>query len=383
MGICNNQLKYIATLIICHSRNPENFRESGILLPQTDSGQAGMTNYSGLISFCIKFIILCFLFTLSFFYFSAGASPSTANTIRVLIVNEVYPKLPSKNERIEKLGTMQGELLVRGSRYAGNIDVWKGENGLYIINELPLEEYIRDVVAAEIVPDWDMEALKAQAVVSRTYALYQKTMNGNSLYHLASSVLHQVYKGKNPDMRIAYAVSATTDEVLTFDGKLIEAFYHSTCGGKTENPEEVFGKGYPYLRSLESSCDLSPYSVWERSIRLDEIAKAVAIAGIQDISIKTYTSTNRVRQLSIKTDSGDTTMNATDFRKALGWSRLPSTNFTLTRIDNAIIFQGSGYGHGVGLCQWGMLKMAREGKNYREILSFFYPGTIIQLYENR
>jgi stage II sporulation protein D len=342
-----------------------------------------MTNYSGLISFCIKFIILCFLFTLSFFYFSAGASASTENTIKVLIVNEVYPNLPSKNERIEKLGSMQGELLVMGTRYAGNIDVWKGENGLYIINELPLEEYIRDVVAAEIVPDWDMEALKAQAVVSRTYALYQKTMNGNSLYHLASSVLHQVYKGKNPDMRIAYAVSATTDEVLTFDGKLIEAFYHSTCGGKTENPEEVFSKGHPYLRSVESSCDLSPYSVWERSIRLDEIAKAVAIAGIQDISIKTYTSTNRVRQLSIKTDSGDTTMNATDFRKALGWSRLPSTNFTFTRIDNAIIFQGSGYGHGVGLCQWGMLKMAREGKNYREILSFFYPGTAIQLYENR
>jgi stage II sporulation protein D (peptidoglycan lytic transglycosylase) len=330
-----------------------------------------------------SFTAFIVFFTLWILHFFLSVSASSADTIKVLIVNEVYPKLPSKNEKIEKLGTMQGDLLVMGSRYAGNIDVWKGENGLYIINELPLEEYIRDVVAAEIVPDWDMEALKAQAVVSRTYALYQKTMNGNSLYHLASSVLHQVYKGKNPDMRIAYAVSATTGEVLTFDGKLIEAFYHSTCGGKTENPEEVFGKSYPYLKSVESSCDLSPYAVWERSIRLDEIAKAVSIAGIQDISIKTYTSTNRVKQLSIKTDSGVSTMNATDFRKALGWSRLPSTNFTLTRIGDAIIFQGSGYGHGVGLCQWGMLKMAREGKNYREILSFFYPGTTIQLYDNR
>ncbi|MCJ7483069.1 MAG: SpoIID/LytB domain-containing protein, partial [Thermodesulfovibrionales bacterium] len=95
------------------------------------------------------FIVILTLWNL---YFFLSVSASCANTIKVLIVNEVYPNLPSKNERIEKLGTMQGELLVMGSRYAGNIDVWKGENGLYIINELPLEEYIRDVVAAEIVP---------------------------------------------------------------------------------------------------------------------------------------------------------------------------------------------------------------------------------------
>ncbi len=323
------------------------------------------------------------LISFCFLHFPSFASDSSANSIKILIVNEIYPKIPSRNEKIEKLGSVQGELLVMGSRYAGNIDVWKGENGLYIINELPLEEYVRDVVAAEISPEWDMEALKAQAVVSRTYALYQKTKNGNSLYHLASSVLHQVYKGKNTDMRIAYAVSATTGEVLTFDGTIIESLYHSTCGGKTENPGEVFAKNYPYMKSVESNCDLSPYSVWERNIRLDEIEKALAIEHIQDISIEAYTSTNRVRQLSIKSGFGITTVNATDFRKALGWNRLPSTNFTLTRTGREITFQGRGYGHGVGLCQWCMLRMAREGKKYAEILSFFYPGTTIQLYENR
>jgi len=305
-----------------------------------------------------------------------------SESIKVLIVNEVYPKIPAKNEKIEKLGSMRGDLLVAGIRYTGNLDVWKGESGLYIINELPMEEYIKDVVAAEVGPDWDMDALKAQAVVSRTYAVYQKGMNGNSLYHIASSVLHQVYKGKSPDVRIAYAVSETRGEILTFNGIPIEAFYHSTCGGKTENPGDVFGKSYPYLKSVESSCDLSPYSVWERNIALEEIGKALNIQGIKDVSIKSFTPTKRVKQLNIKTSSGVTAVNTTDFRKALGWSRLPSTNFTMSRKEDSILFEGSGYGHGVGLCQWGTLEMAREGKNYREILSFFYPGTIIQLYES-
>lgn len=305
-----------------------------------------------------------------------------SENIKVLIVDEIYPAIPGKNETIQKIGSLQGELFVMGTQYTGNIDVWKGEGGLYIVNELPLEEYIKDVVAAEIPLDWDMEALKTQAVVSRTYALYQKRMNGNSLYHIASSVLHQAYKGKKPDVRIAYAVSATKDEILTFDGKPIEALYHSTCGGMTENPEDVFGREYPYLKAVESSCDLSPYSKWERKIPLDEIEKALNISGIKDISVKSRTSTNRVRQLSVKTSPLVTTINATDLRKALGWSRLPSTNFTISGDHETIVFEGTGYGHGVGLCQWSALKMAREGKGYREILSFFYPGTKIELYEN-
>jgi stage II sporulation protein D len=228
-----------------------------------------------------------------------------------------------------------------------------------------------------------MEALKAQAVISRTYAVYQRRGNGNSFYDIASSVLHQSYKGKKPDARISYAVETTSGELLTFEERPIEAFYHSTCGGKTENSGDVFGKSYPYLKSVESSCSLSPYTSWERSIPIEEIERALHIPGIRDISIKSLTSTKRVRQLTVKTDSGITAITATDLRKTLGWSRLPSTNFTISRSGDEIVFKGSGYGHGVGLCQWCALKMAREGKNYREILSFFYPGTKLQSYEDR
>jgi stage II sporulation protein D len=305
-----------------------------------------------------------------------------SDTIKVLILNEANPRIPAKDEKLQKVGSVEGNLLLMGSRYSGDIDIWRGDGGLYIVNELPLEEYVKDVVAAEVGQDWDMEALKVQAVISRTYAVHQKMINTASIYQIASSVINQVYKGSSPDARIAYAVSQTKGEIVTFEGKPIEAFYHSTCGGKTENPEEVFGKSYPYLKSVESPCNLSPYCKWEREIPREEIERALNIPGIREISIGSYTSTGRVKQLAIRTHSGTIAVNATDLRKALGWSRLPSTKFTLWSKGDLFLFKGSGYGHGVGLCQWGALQMAREGKTYRDILSFYYPGTTIGFYED-
>lgn len=120
----------------------------------------------------------------------------------------------------------------------------------------------------------------------------------------------------------------------------------------------------------------------DRKIPLTEIEKALHLTGIKKISIKSYTSTGRVKQLAVTSSSGTSAINATDLRKALGWSRLPSTNFTLSNDVDSTLFEGKGYGHGVGLCQWSALKMARDGKTYKEILSFFYPGTIIQLNES-
>ncbi len=301
--------------------------------------------------------------------------------IKVLIVNEIYSHLPDKNEKIEKLGNMKGDLLLMGTRYSGNIEIWKGEKGLYIVNELPLEEYVQDVVASEVNPDWEIEALKAQAVISRTYALYQKRLNGNNIYHIASSVIHQLYKGNNSHARAAQAVQETNGEVLTYNGQIVEALYHSTSCGATESPEEVFGKSYPYLKSVKTDCEISPYSMWERNIKLSEIEKALNTSNIKTINIKSYTSTKRVKQLDIITNKGKITINATDFRKSLGWNKVPSTNFSITQNGDSILLTGNGYGHGVGLCQWCALKLAREGKNYKEILSFYYPGTTIQFYE--
>jgi stage II sporulation protein D len=318
-----------------------------------------------------------------FFLMLLACSRLEAGTIKVLILDDVFQNIPAKDEQLEKMGKLSGDLLVGGTHYGGDIEVMKGKTGMYLINELPIEEYVKNVVGAEVSSSWDMEALKVQAVIARTYALYQKMAAGNTPYDLTSSVLHQVYKGSTVDARIAYAVMNTEGEVLYYNDRLIEALYHSTSGGMTEDASEVFGKSYPYLKPVTSNCEISPYWMWERKIPVDEIEKAVNISGLKEITIKSYTSTRRVKTVDVVHNGGVANVKATDLRKMLGWSRLPSTNFEVTRENGNFIFEGKGYGHGVGLCQWSALQMARDGKNYREILSFFYPGTVIKIYEDR
>ncbi len=330
--------------------------------------------------FVLHFSVLLFLL----FLVPARVCSSTSDAkIRVLILEDNYKTVPDKGENLVSLGSLKGDLLINGVHYSGNIEIWKGAKSLYLINELPLEEYVEGVVAAEVGTNWDLEALKTQAVITRTYAIYQKSLSKDPRFDITSTVLHQVYKGNNSQVLISYAVKETAGEILTYQGKPIEALYHSTSGGRTENPEEVFGKSYPYLKSVETNCELSPYWVWEKKIPNEEIEKDLNISGLKEITIRSYTSTGRVKELTLESEAGNSVIKATEFRKLLGWSRLPSTNFSMKMNGNSITFEGKGYGHGVGLCQWSALQMARDGKNYKEILSFFYPGTEIQQYESK
>lgn len=328
----------------------------------------------------LKGIVLCGLLVLLPVFCPLSVHAET--TIRVLIADSKGFHLPERTERLERLGDRKGEVLVSGLRYTGSIEVWKGDGGLYIVNELPLEEYVKGVVAGEVGKSWDMEALKAQAVAARTYALYQKLHSGDNQlrYHLTSSVMSQVYKGGPVPEQIAKAVEATRGEILTYDGQPIIAYYHSTSGGMTEDAEEVFGKSYPYLKPVEASCSLSPYSLWERRIPLAEIERALKVKGIEEILVGSYTVSSRVKDFRIVTQSGEETVLAKDLRRDLGWERLPSTFITgMSREGDALVLEGKGYGHGVGMCQWTALDMAKEGKEYREILAKFYPGTTLQL----
>jgi stage II sporulation protein D len=334
-----------------------------------------------------------FLFMLLLFWFLTSAlhlfctECYAETTIRVLLLDKANSKVPHKDELIENLGNSKGEVLLSGIKYSGIIEVWKGKDGLYIINEIPLEDYVKGVVSSEVGKSWDMEALKAQAVVARTYVLYQKMNNGfhKVPFDLTSSVLHQVYKGGSIPENIVKAVNDTRGEILKYEGNPIVAYYHSTSGGMTEDPVDVFGKSYPYLKSVEGSSDLSPYNMWERRIPLSEIEKALNISRIKEIAVDSYTASHRVKGFNIFTEKGEhIKVFAKELRKNLGWDRLPSTLITnIVKYGDIYIFEGRGYGHGVGMCQWTALQMAKDGKNYKEILSTFYPGAYLELYEDR
>jgi len=311
-----------------------------------------------------------------------------ANTkIRVLIVDSQRYKAPQQTERLERIGNSKGDLIIDGMKYKGNIEVWKGQNGLYVINEIGLEEYIKGVVAGEMGSSWEIEALKAQAVAARTYAIFQMKNGAKQKplrYHLTSSVLHQVYKGVSIADSIKRAVDETRGEVILYEGKPIIAYYHSTSGGMTEDASEVFSKEYPYLKPVETTSELSPYHLWERKIPISEIENTTGLKGIKEIQIDSHTVSGRVRDLKIILTETETLYPAKDLRKNIGWDRLPSTMITnISRVEDAFIIEGKGYGHGVGMCQWTALDMAKRGMNYREILSFFYPGTTIEVYEDK
>lgn len=333
----------------------------------------------------MRFILtLIMLLVICPFFIVTCADADT--TVRVLLSGGSGVKLPQKDEEVERVAISTGEVIFGGMQYAGKIEIWRGKNGLYVINELPLEEYVKGVVSGEVGRTWDAEALKAQAVVSRTYVLMQKATAtpGKLPYDVTASVLHQVFKGGDIPESIAQAVDTTRGEVLTFQGAVIVAYFHSTSGGMTEDSLDGFGKSYPYLKPVETNSELSPYFLWQKKITVKDMEKAAGVRNLKDIRIESHTSSGRVRNFLFVNGSRSTTVVAKTLRQSLGWDKLPSTFITSIMRDNGLfIIEGRGYGHGVGMCQWSALQMAREGKTYKDILAYFYQGTTLQQYEDR
>jgi stage II sporulation protein D len=298
--------------------------------------------------------------------------------IRVLILIDRFDRLPPDGERIMFMDHVKGKFVTgTDTEFIGDFQIWRGATGLYLINEVPLEEYVEGVVRAETGRNWAFEALKAQAVAVRTYVLRRKMATEDRQYDVTSSVLHQLYKGKNGDSVVARAVRATRGETLTYNGRLIEALYHSTSGGLTELPEEVFGQELPYMKAVTTECTLSPYCLWTRRITLDEVGKAVDMKKVLEIKVISRTRTGRAKEVEIVSNPASFIIEAKDLRKKLGWKRLPSTDFTVEIHNGTTIFEARGFGHGVGMCQWSSHELALEGMPYHDILATFYPGTEI------
>lgn len=248
-----------------------------------------------------------------------------------------------------------------------------------IIN-LSLEEYIIGVVACEMPASFHIEALKAQAVASRTYAL--KKMENNNIYDLENSTNNQCYFSKE-DMKqrwksnfnkyytkIQNATLNTKGEYLTYNGNIISAFYFAMSNGKTENSQYVFHENLPYINSVDSSWETTHKNfITEIILSEKNFLQKLNLKDkkVTKIEILNKTTSNRINELKIN----DTLFKGTDFRKYLN---LKSTDFKIVKKDNNIKIKTKGYGHGVGMSQYGANGMANENKNYKEILFYYYKN---------
>lgn len=276
-------------------------------------------------------------------------------------------------------------VVMNGRKYRGKVEISPADKGVLVVNELPLEDYLVGLINCEISSQWPIEAIKAQAVIARSYAVYQKEARKNTMYHLESTVMDQVYEGcEIEDSRAARGVKETVGEVLTYENKVIQAFYHSNCGGHTEASENVWGIPVPYLKGVDCVyCLMAPSARWEQTISLKKIesllkSNAYQVNGLRDIKSGNKNRSGRVTDLTLYSAKGSLIISAVNLRKVIGYSVIKSTNFEVRMTGDDAFFTGIGYGHGVGLCQWGAKQRAGDGFDYREILSYYYPGTRLE-----
>ncbi len=285
---------------------------------------------------------------------------------------------------------------INSKRYSGKINIIFRNNKILAINVLGVEKYLNSVVGSEMPHKWHIEALKAQAIASRTYAL-KKT--NNELYDIDSTQTNQVYNGlESSTFKTRRAVRETRSLVITYKNKLINALFHSSSGGMTENSEAVWSDPYPYLVTVKDFDQKNPKIRWNKEVSKSELKEIFPIiGGIQQIEVLNITETGRIKNLKIIGTFGDKVITGKEFRSKLG---LKSTLFRPTISEDFhdkkdlnnqsniqfhpfLIISGMGAGHGVGMSQWGARYMADKGYKANQILKYFYKGVNIKPFIQR
>lgn len=256
------------------------------------------------------------------------------------------------------------------------------------IRNVPIEEYVVGVVAGEMPIDFQIEALKAQAVAARSYVMVQIKRNINNEYDVVDTVVNQVYKNRDELMtawkssyteninKVKLAVLETSGEYIEYKGEVAEALFFSTSPGVTENSEEIFTNKVDYLRSVESSWDeISPVYTTNFTYTLEEFYNLLNIDYDDQLNIEIIdkTSTGRIKKIKINNEI---------FTGSYVCSKLSlkSTYFEILKEDSKVIIKNKGYGHGVGMSQYGAQGMAIEGYNYEDILKHYYTNVEIKKY---
>lgn len=284
--------------------------------------------------------------------------------------------------------------------YRGEIILQPNQQKIMVVNHLPVEAYLKGVLPLEIGvrSETELEALKAQAVAARTYTYAKILQRSDWQYDLLPTVSDQVYGGTNVESPLTdRAVDETKNEVMSYKSTLVEAFYHSTCGGKTASIHEVWNTApRPYLVSREDLrksgqawCSISKYATWQEQWDRAQFEKTVKkysrstkgvapLEGvIQELTIQSRTPSGRVKRCFVKTTNGNWNYGKDKirfiFRRPNGvGSILRSSHFRISANSSVVNIQGKGFGHGIGMCQMGAIARARAGQGYRRILASYY-----------
>ncbi len=299
-----------------------------------------------------------------------------------------------------------------GKPYRGDAAFYGRDTGVMVVNVVRIDDYLRGVVPLEIgtTSAADSAAVQAQAVTARSYAFTHLTGGPSRPYDVTSGVQDQVYGGVAAETDVSsQAVESTRTLVLLYAGRVVNAPYSSTCGGATAAASEVWRSGdEPYLRSVSDRipgsadryyCDIAPRFRWSRTIDARTIDAALRryLADYTDVpgrnpgaarrvSVMSRTPSGRVGSMTVTTDRGNFLVRGNDTRyvlRAPGGEILNSTNFSVESVGSGagglvrLVIQGMGYGHGVGMCQWGAIGRARAGQDFRTILATYYTGTTV------
>lgn len=299
----------------------------------------------------------------------------------------------------------QQSISFKGGSYRGSLKLVPEGSAINIVNQLSVEEYLKGVIPKEMPTGKGneyFEALKAFTICARTYT-YSKMRENKKNFDVFADTRDQVYGGSGIEKDIVNkVVEETRGLILTYDGKPAVTFYHSTCGGYTEDAKNVFpNMDLPYLVTVKDGdgpyCSVSPKYKWTEVFPENTFVQRFVSAGYLDnsnysvtgFSINSTFQSGRINELEIDFSGRNGKLKPVKIygnkiryviRTPDNKTILESNNFTIKKSGEDIIINGKGYGHGVGLCQWGALEQSKEGRDFEEILSLYYPGTEIENY---
>lgn len=280
---------------------------------------------------------------------------------------------------------------VKGNSYRGDIKLLPSaySSGITVVNAVPMEEYLCGVVPSEVSPSWHEDALKAQAVAARTYAMYHRDGYRDAGYDVTDDTRSQVYRGTAVETTATNnAIAATAGELVTSGGKAIDAVFHSNGGGYTENSENVWGSQISYLRGVKEESSSVVDQPWTKTVSVAEFQKVLGIGDLKKIElsklkkgpmkVKDRGVSGRVKSFTVEGSKGRKTVTGDQMKS---WFGLGSTLFDLKVKGKNLVITGYGAGHGLGLSQWGAEAMASKhgGKDYyKKILTHYFTGTKVE-----